>query len=85
MGEASVRGQREELFLGGLLRNGSRAKTRRRLAAFSLLVVTDQVGIKVLGIQFLFFLGSVYPLRFSDLICLSGVHGGQLSCSVGCA
>ena len=25
-----------------------------------------------------FFLGSVYLLRFSDLICLSGVHGGQL-------
>lgn len=30
-----------------------------------------------------FFLGSVYLLCFSDLICLSGVHGGQLSCSVG--
>lgn len=30
-----------------------------------------------------FFLGSVYLLRFSDLICLSGVRGGQLSCSAG--
>lgn len=82
MGEAAVHGQREELLLGWTCQERKRSRdSGRRLAAFSLLVVTDQVGVKVLGIQFLFLLGSVYLLRFSDLICLSGVRGGQLSCS----
>ena len=78
-----IHGQREELLLGWTCQERKQSRdSGRRLVAFSLLVVSDQVGVKVLGIQFLFF-WEACTFSVSLTSSASQVSVGDSSCSVG--